>query len=496
MAYKVTNTENITINGQLTVLSGTLGVKKVLTSDDVGNAEWQDSTVGNVVSGEDSHVQFNSNGNLGSSSEFAWDETTKSIIFGTRISTVGTNSFSSGLNITSSGVTSAAFGSYTSALAETTFVGGSGTLLNPVIASGFNSFNFSENTDDAGTSGYGAYGNNSVILGGKNQTIPNTSFNSVAIGGDGIIIPDNTPNTVYVSNLGIYNPPDVDAVGTLNALVYDSSTGEVKQRSLSKTAGESNTASNLGTGTGAGGEGIFSNKVLVDLQFKSLLGGTGIVLSSTADDITIDGNVYTASAGINIDASNVISLDLTTYSSSTGISITETGSNIVLQTTADNSQINLSTPANGAMNIDVPSSFEIDISSTEFKIADLRTGGTGKGLEYAAHYGDDYSDYSLTDKYYVQAEITSAINGLTIPTTVTASNGLSKPSSDIQLGGALTKATTIITGGDNSFSFTGLSTFGVTSNDTISFTNPTIDIQLGATLTIDDKREAKNGLEY
>lgn len=47
--------------------------------------------------------------------------------------------------------------------------------------------------------------------------------------------------------------------------------------------GETNTASNLGSG-----EGVFASKSGVDLEFKSLVGGTGISLSSTATEITID----------------------------------------------------------------------------------------------------------------------------------------------------------------------------------------------------------------
>jgi len=48
-------------------------------------------------------------------------------------------------------------------------------------------------------------------------------------------------------------------------------------------SGESNTASNLG-----GGEGVFGTKSGVDLQFKSLVAGTNISLSSDANEITIN----------------------------------------------------------------------------------------------------------------------------------------------------------------------------------------------------------------
>ena len=45
---------------------------------------------------------------------------------------------------------------------------------------------------------------------------------------------------------------------------------------------EANTASNLG-----GGSGVFAQKVGEDLQFKSLVGGAGIVLATSGEEITI-----------------------------------------------------------------------------------------------------------------------------------------------------------------------------------------------------------------
>lgn len=48
-------------------------------------------------------------------------------------------------------------------------------------------------------------------------------------------------------------------------------------------SGEENTASNIGAGTG-----LFNSKVGVDLQFKSLVAGTGVSLNSGADTVTIN----------------------------------------------------------------------------------------------------------------------------------------------------------------------------------------------------------------
>lgn len=54
------------------------------------------------------------------------------------------------------------------------------------------------------------------------------------------------------------------------------------------TGGQSNTASNVGTG-----DGLFKQKVGVDLQFKSLLAGNNITLIPGADSITIEADTGT-----------------------------------------------------------------------------------------------------------------------------------------------------------------------------------------------------------
>ncbi len=83
------------------------------------------------------------------------------------------------------------------------------------------------------------------------------------------IIINEENNTIIIQDVGVQGPSGV--------------------------GGESNTASNLGTG-----EGVFSSKSGVDLRFKSLIAGTNVSLSSTGNDITINsiggsGEINTAS---------------------------------------------------------------------------------------------------------------------------------------------------------------------------------------------------------
>jgi hypothetical protein len=87
---------------------------------------------------------------------------------------------------------------------------------------------------------------------------------------------DNLTNYV----LDEHRPLNDSATTTTNLWSADKIQTEISNAS---GTGEVNTASNLGTG-----EGIFSVKVGPDLQFKSLIAGDNILLSSDANEITID----------------------------------------------------------------------------------------------------------------------------------------------------------------------------------------------------------------
>lgn len=120
---------------------------------------------------------------------------------------------------------------------------------------------------------------------------------------------DNDVVTIYnVRNIVDYrddivsNIQDVTAtpVGDLQQVVNYLSTFISKGTTITKPdagggggTGENNTASNVGAGAG-----IFKQKVGVDLELKSLIGGTGISLVNGTDDITI--NLTGAPTEINI----------------------------------------------------------------------------------------------------------------------------------------------------------------------------------------------------
>ena len=89
-----------------------------------------------------------------------------------------------------------------------------------------------------------------------------------------------TGESIYISNLGtqlqfktLVAGDNVDFSTTSNTIIINAS-----------GVGQNNTASNRGTG-----EGIFAAKISADLQFKSLIGGTGITL--VANDNSITANV-------------------------------------------------------------------------------------------------------------------------------------------------------------------------------------------------------------
>lgn len=126
-----------------------------------------------------------------------------------------------------------------------------------------------------------------------------------------------------------------NAVTTLNftgagVTAAQTSPGVVQVAVSGGGSGESNTASNLG-----GGEGAFAQKSGVDLQFKSLVAGSNVSLTSDSNTITINAS---GAAGESNTASNLAGDE--------GIFTTKSGVDLPFKSLTAGSGISLSSDAN------------------------------------------------------------------------------------------------------------------------------------------------------
>ena len=81
-------------------------------------------------------------------------------------------------------------------------------------------------------------------------------------------------------------PEDATPGGAFQVLLFDSATGDIvwsNRDDLIGSAGETNTASNLG-----GGVNVFAQKAAADLEFKSLVAGTNVTITGDATGVTIN----------------------------------------------------------------------------------------------------------------------------------------------------------------------------------------------------------------
>jgi len=143
----------------------------------------------------------------------------------------------------------------------------SGELVTTVTSAGGTTLIGTRTDDDVLIKGLTAGANITLTPSATDITIASTG------GGGGFYgVTWNDDSTVKKTDRLHFNPADF----------YLSGEEPVLNFIRDAAAGEANTASNL-----AGDEGIFSSKVAVDLQFKSLTAGTNISLSSDANAITI-----------------------------------------------------------------------------------------------------------------------------------------------------------------------------------------------------------------
>ena len=126
-----------------------------------------------------------------------------------------------------------------------------------------------------------------------NQNITATNYTGSIrlIEGSGVtILADYLANTLTFSSLAGSISTYESLTNTTNVGCAENQIAKVNSTGFwdcaddeTGTSGEANTASNIGAGLG-----VFNQKTGVDLEFNSLIGGNGIDVSDTTDDITID----------------------------------------------------------------------------------------------------------------------------------------------------------------------------------------------------------------
>lgn len=170
--------------------------------------------------------------------------------------------------------------------------------------------------------------------------------------------------------------------------------------------GQNNTASNLGVG-----EGVYSQKVLEDLQFKSLVAGTNINLSSTVDEITINtlaeintasnvgasgGAVFKQKSGVDLEFRKIIGgTDIDVIQNADDLTINFTGTSsgdVVGPASATDNAIPLYNGATG--NIIKNSPLVVD-PSTAGSMANSVRNQTTRALSATAGLGDVGSYYII-----------------------------------------------------------------------------------------------------
>jgi hypothetical protein len=165
--------------------------------------------------------------------------------------------------------------SYSSATGVTTFTAGYSI---PITASSTERHNFFATPSTRITAGTGlSWTGNMLNSNGASSTIANT-WPLLQTFTTGISIPG-------------YLRDGSSATGTSGLCLLSTGTSTAWTTCPGAGGGEANTASNLGTGYG-----LFTSKVGVDLQFKSLIAGTGITMSTSTTGLTINS---TASGGSN-----------------------------------------------------------------------------------------------------------------------------------------------------------------------------------------------------
>jgi len=170
------------------------------------------------------------------------------------------------------------------------------------------------------------------------------------------------------------------AIGVISIVI---AVQRLPSASAQVSTGTINTASNLGTG-----EGFFSTELAADAQFKSLTVGSGLVLSSSANEVNIN---IPSIEGVIIGASSPAAATFTDVISTTWNIGTIEGTSLGDVTPADGTFVNLT--ANTTLVVDAP------VSGTSFLDEDDLTTDSATALasqQSIKAYVDSVSTFAIS----------------------------------------------------------------------------------------------------
>jgi hypothetical protein len=300
---------------------------------------------------------------------------------------VGQTSFATGLYGYASGNQSfVAGGAYARAEGNQSFAGGYGYSSvgkKGPLAGGVSSFAFF-GADSNQTTGHGALGNYSAILGGFNSNVPSDSLRSVVIGGNTIKATAATPDTVFLPKLRIGQGTGATITQDDTAVqiaVIDAITGEIKWRASSTLGGggggsASGPVGSIQVSDGASGF-IHRAGNTIDLSGNLVLTG----------GITFDGNL----AGTDVDSLSLQNTAIN-HSLALGTGITDSYWQLISGTVSSSVILTLSLDPGNEL-----------ATGTGIIFGIIGTAIVG----YEADYSSNYTDRSFIDRGYANATYTT-----------------------------------------------------------------------------------------
>lgn len=276
---------------------------------------------------------------------------------------------------------------------------------NITLTSGPDSITISA-TDSIGVEGGTNTGSGTGVF--KQRLASNLEFKSLVAGtnitissdADSITISSTDTGEVNTaSNLGLGNGVFASKVGTdlqfksLVAGTNISLSSDADSITISATdTGEINTASNIGAG-----EGVFAQKVDEDLEFKSIVAGTNISLSSDADSITIN-----ADSGETITASNI--------GLGTGVFSSKVGSDLEFKSLIAGTNVSITSDLN-SITISATDTGEVNTASNLGSGEGVFAQKTGTDLEFKSFVaGTNVSITSDSTSITISASDTGEVN--------------------------------------------------------------------------------------